>query len=356
MRRFSPRRRSEESLESGQDSFLDIVSNIVGILIILVMIAGARVGAVNPAADPIAPVSDSAAVSVPVQGPDPKENRQEYIEICRKFESGKEAIQSLKGTVGELNTQLQRVKMQADNVENQHHQMLVDIDGMETIVQMESEKKDKSTQQQFEQKRAVYQLDEKIKELQRIEKSLEESGKKSIKIENIPTPLGKKVEGHEGFFCLRNGRISHVPMNVFSERLRSYFRNFRQIQQSEIDDAMGPIEGYTFHFQASLTQVREADGTRLSFSFNFGECIPENDLLGETLKEALADGSVFRRKVALYLKESSTITLFVYPDSFNELREIKKILLEKEYNIALRPMPQNQRITFSPHGSKSTTY
>lgn len=348
MRRFISRRRTAESLESGQDSFLDIVSNIVGILIILVMIAGARVGAVHPNSKPV----ESASTS----DPNPNGDQKKYIEVCRKFESNKEAIQALKGTVGELNTQLQRVKKQADNVENQHHQMLLDIDGMETIVQMESEKKNKTDQEQFEKKRTVFQLDEKIKELKRIEDSLVHSGKKNINIENVPTPLGKKVEGHEGFFCLKNKRISHVPMNVFSERLRSYFRNFRQISQSEIDDKMGPIDGYTFHFQASLNQIREADGTHLSFSFNFGECIPENDQLGETLEKAFAAGSVFQQKIALYLKESSTITLFVYPDSFNELREIKKRLLEKGYTIALRPMPPGQRITFSPQGSKSTSY
>jgi uroporphyrinogen-III synthase len=37
------RPRQEEDLTAGQDSFLDVITNIVGILIILVMVVGARV-------------------------------------------------------------------------------------------------------------------------------------------------------------------------------------------------------------------------------------------------------------------------------------------------------------------------
>ncbi|MBR9804758.1 hypothetical protein GYB59_25025, partial [bacterium] len=42
------RRRNSETLESGSDSFLDIVANIVGILIILIVIAGVRLSQSAP--------------------------------------------------------------------------------------------------------------------------------------------------------------------------------------------------------------------------------------------------------------------------------------------------------------------
>ena len=38
-----PRLRAAEANDTGQDSFLDVVSNIVGIMIILVMVVGARI-------------------------------------------------------------------------------------------------------------------------------------------------------------------------------------------------------------------------------------------------------------------------------------------------------------------------
>ena len=40
------RRTGGKTPQSGEDSFLDIISNMVGIMIILVMVAGVRVGSV----------------------------------------------------------------------------------------------------------------------------------------------------------------------------------------------------------------------------------------------------------------------------------------------------------------------
>ena len=40
---FRRRARESENLDGGQDSFLDVVSNLVGVLIILIMVAGVRV-------------------------------------------------------------------------------------------------------------------------------------------------------------------------------------------------------------------------------------------------------------------------------------------------------------------------
>ena len=60
------RRRLKQTKEAGQDSFLDIVTNIVGILIILVMVIGARVQhlSIKPDSAPppeVAALADEAA-------------------------------------------------------------------------------------------------------------------------------------------------------------------------------------------------------------------------------------------------------------------------------------------------------
>ena len=50
------RRRPKGELQFGSDSFLDVVANIVGILIILIVIAGLRVGQM-----PVAKISTNAS-------------------------------------------------------------------------------------------------------------------------------------------------------------------------------------------------------------------------------------------------------------------------------------------------------
>ena len=58
---YSRRARNADRLEDGQDSFLDVVSNLVGVLIILVMVAGARV---RNAASEVAKVADAPETAI----------------------------------------------------------------------------------------------------------------------------------------------------------------------------------------------------------------------------------------------------------------------------------------------------
>src|ERR1700733_14729157 len=48
------RRRNSDEIEFGSDSFLDIVANIVGILIILIVVAGIKAGAAPVSAEHLA--------------------------------------------------------------------------------------------------------------------------------------------------------------------------------------------------------------------------------------------------------------------------------------------------------------
>jgi hypothetical protein len=49
-----------------------------------------------------------------------------------------------------------------------------------------------------------------------------------------------------------------------------------------------------------------------------------------------------------------TITIWTYPDSFDEFRKLKKILYQQGYAVAGRPLPEGMPIGASPSGSKSS--
>ncbi len=346
-RRYTQRRRSGENNEEGQDSFLDIVSNIVGILIILVMIAGAQVGAVHP--------QDETNLSPENQGPSETE-KKEYIDVCQQFLDKAQTLKTVKEKVSELNNQLALVRQQADGVEEEQSQMAMKAGSIRATIELVAEKNGRQEKDVFDQKRHLLELTEELQGLELSKKSLESSSKKIVTLENVPSQLGKKVEGHEGFFCLRNSKVSHVPMNIFKEHLRGYFQQPTRRFQENIDDQFGPVENYYFHFQASLHESREPEGLVHTIVFDLGECIPVNNNIGESVETALKNNSDFQQKLKLYLQDTSTITLFVYPDSFNELRILKKFLMDNGYNIAFRPMPVGQEITFSPNGSASKSY
>ncbi|MDO5567195.1 MAG: hypothetical protein Q4G59_11110 [Planctomycetia bacterium] len=364
------RRRSEsESMESGQDSFLDIVSNVVGILIILVMIAGAQVGAIHSPSEEKQPtVPDPVAVSLP-SDPAPtseessdkslavsRDEMLQYVQIAKKFGETKSDILTMQKETQSQNLQLERTKQRADSAQIEHQNMLENITKLEAAIELESRKKSESDKKAFDRRQELARLDAQAQTLAQTRDTLAKTKTTPKLLQNVPTPLAKKVDGHEAFFCLRRGKISHVPMNVFTERIRGMFSGIRSVKEEKIDKTIGPVEDYSFHFQASTHQVRHADGIEIVFSFDYGEFIPATDDVGETAQAALTQGSKFDQKLSMYLNDNSTITLFVYPDSFDLLRQIKQHLLDHKFVIALRPMPANQNITISPHGTASTTY
>ena len=106
-----------------------------------------------------------------------------------------------------------------------------------------------------------------------------------------------------------------------------------------------------------MTSQRDAEGVQYSLSFQFGECLPTVDELGEPIDEALADQrSLFVGRLMQTSPQDTIITIFVYPDSFSYLRDVKKLLTSLGFSIALRPLPEEEPIAVSPNGTASSTY
>ena len=83
--------------------------------------------------------------------------------------------------------------------------------------------------------------------------------------------------------------------------------------------------------------------------------VPTDDNLGEPLQVALSEDSQFRSTLRQYDPDRTTITVWVYPDSFQYFRSLKAKLLELGYLTAGRPMPEGQPIGGSPDGTRSAS-
>ena len=366
------RTRKTETPQSGEDSFLDIISNMVGIMIILVMAAGVQVGSVPETETPGAPELETAAEPVPkpmpaaeqliAQNPEPAPAEPSFAEKTKYLETMKEFTRlrndgiSLKAEVDELNRQMLNLKNEALGADAEYQGLTADIAAAEAAVERKTRLKTDSEQTRIAQNAELRRLTAESDRLKAEAEQLSQIRPKAEILENMPTPMTKKVEGNEAVFALRGGKISHVPIGYFAERVRGYFRSIRDTSHPHFEETLGPTDGYIFKFRGSLHKHQSGDG-RLTMSviFDEGEFIPSPNI-GETFGEASAPDSEFRTKLALYLRESSVITLSVYPDSFELLREIKKFLLENDYTIAIRPMPAGRNIVISPNGTASTTY
>jgi hypothetical protein len=69
--------------------------------------------------------------------------------------------------------------------------------------------------------------------------------------------------------------------------------------------------------------------------------------------QALSPGSELFSRLKAFKPQSTTVTVWVYPDSFDDFRSIKAELFKRGYLTAARPMPEGHPIGGSPDGSRS---
>jgi hypothetical protein len=76
--------------------------------------------------------------------------------------------------------------------------------------------------------------------------------------------------------------------------------------------------------------------------------------LGQPINEALQNGSELFARLSAMKPQSTTVTIWVYPDSFDDFRALKAELYQRGFLTAARPMPSGEPIAGSPSGSRSS--
>jgi hypothetical protein len=72
------------------------------------------------------------------------------------------------------------------------------------------------------------------------------------------------------------------------------------------------------------------------------------------MREALQPGSEFNATLQGLNPDRTTVTVWVYPDSFNAYRELKQYLFGRGFLCAARPLPADHPLGGSPNGSRSS--
>jgi hypothetical protein len=83
--------------------------------------------------------------------------------------------------------------------------------------------------------------------------------------------------------------------------------------------------------------------------------VPIRDDLGEPLQQAMSEGSEFRDLLKRLDPDRTTVTVWVYPDSFDQFRTLKAELFRRGFLTAGRPLPEGHPIGGSPDGSRSVS-
>ncbi|MBI3836550.1 MAG: hypothetical protein HY288_01275 [Planctomycetia bacterium] len=321
--------RSTEDHEAnfGGDSFLDVITNFVGILIILVMVVG---GQAKQAIDALSAPPDSAELAAA---------RAEAI-------AAEQDVHRMEAQVGAVEAEL--AARQA-----QRNQLNTLITAIEHDLAERRASLDQQSRNRYDFERDLALAKNELAQLENERQQAEQTAAPAtIKVESYPTPISKTVDSKEAHFQLIGGRLTFVPFDALVDKLqgamREYSRKFDE--QPELTDTLGPIGGFRMRYSIERFDTPRGSILRVTQI----EFLPVSGQLGETIEMALAPESTLREKLKMMSPRQYTITVWTYPDSFAEFRRLKKELYQLGYAVAARPLPMGMPIGASPNGSKSS--
>ncbi|MBI1899521.1 MAG: hypothetical protein HYS13_00225 [Planctomycetia bacterium] len=306
----------------GSDSFLDVITNVVGIVIILVMLVGMRIKHAPP--------------------PQPDTRADELAAATQTAETLEEDVLRLKTSLAAIDAEEQGARgrlagrlAQAPREEELASQL---ADGRRRF------------QKEIEQsQRSLLDLQRQLADLQGQLKDAMSVRPKITQIQSYPSPVSRTVDGPEAHFQLLGGRVAYVPFKELAGMMESdVYRKMSTLRNSpELAAVVGPLRGFSLSYT-----IKHPEGSSMAYLAKV-TFVPESSQMGESLNESLRADSSFRAALAQYDSKTTVVTLWTYPDSFAEYRRLKKDLYELGYSVAGRPLPHGRLITGSPSGSRS---
>jgi hypothetical protein len=312
----------------GINSFLDVISNFVGILIILVMVVGERAKNYPPDLLPQSPAS-------------------------AELESARARAASLESESRDLERQRAIVDGELSTRTAERDRLSTVVAAIERGVSTRRAALDEQSRRRWDVDRQLAVERDELARLDAQRQAAETTAvPETIKIESYPTPISKTVDGKEAHFQLLGGRLVFIPFDILVDQLRGAVReqSWKTQDGGDISDTLGPVGGFRLRYA-----MQRHDTSRGSFmQVTYVEFIPTSAQMGETMDVALAAHSKFRDKLEMLSPRQYTITIWTYPDSFAEFRQLKKELYNLGYAVAARPLMTGMPIGASPHGSRSS--
>ena len=334
------RRRQDETNDAAQDSFLDIVANIVGILIILVMVVAVR--------------AKNAPVTLSIPSPE-----QQVAQ--KRLDQGLAAEKTLHTSVLELAEKIRRLELNKRVRAAERNQLALMVAAAEKMIEKRREELDSAAQDDFDKRRRLADAQAELDKLKEQYELTSRLKPEAVRVDAYPTPLSKMVHGHELHLQLRAGRITVMPWDEIISELKAEFeRNINRMRsEAEVSGRIGPIGGFrvTYTIGRHDVSMREYEATGRGGSYIQLERFqlhPVSSRMGESIDVALASGSELRESLSHCRPGRTTVTAWVYPDSFDTYRRLTKELYSLGFTVAGRPMPEGELIGGSPQGSRSS--
>lgn len=392
------RRATQGDQEFGSDSFLDIIANIVGILIILIVIAGVKVArqpdsVSEDGADTFEGATAEAESEVAVDQPEmigmpdwdavPSRNLVlDSIPLDRSVELKRS--QALKQKVSRDEAQLKAYLVSLQKVpRTEGRDELPEVDAeldrtSSTIASLKSAVLD-AEQKTNDQRKALVALQKRddyvdgalqqiaveTRRLQEVLETTEEERKQAEASKDVLShrlsPVGKSVSDRETHFRLHNGKIAHLPIERLVDRMTEQIKSRQRIVMKfrRYEGVVGPLDGFIMKYvvqRQALSPLQAMQYGQNSYRFSVSRWTiePSDTYRGETVEQALKQGARFRQLVESAEPDSS-VTIWLYPGDFENFAKLRELAHSMNLRVAARPLPEGTPVAGSPTGSQSTS-
>ncbi len=373
----------------GSDSFLDIVANLVGILIILIVLAGLRASqaplqpdelpgmaeadVVVPEPSERAPVVEElpqaplVAESDPESLPDPEPTAVAPIEAPVKeplpepppfvgvtVEDAAEQLATLQRDVQQAKDRLATVDVAAAWEQTKAlQQRLAEQAARLRSLQIDAAKKTFLAEQDArlaQQANAeAIRLRRRLEDVNQQLEELSESRTPTDPLEIRINPIGRRSTGDEVFFVIEKEKVLRIPVRELFELAAGRERgNTSLILRAETQrGVVGPVEGVTFDYEVGM-QVRPVSSSSSSVSYTnsvvmHGIMHPSVRAPREAVDEALAEGGLLSRTL-LQTDRGSVVRLSVATDSFEYARRVAAYCRDLGFLVSMNTMEPGEEI------------
>lgn len=325
-------RQREQDQGIGEDSFLDTIANLVGILIIFVVIIVTRSqsNALAVAQKELAsqqslrdqPLQDAISLQKDLQ--EKQKRWMQYVE-----ESERQRLQR-----DQLLQQITQAQAQSSPDEDPTVAQLAHLET--TVTQLEQMREDLVSQTEAEEKPAEV-----------------------VALRHLPTPMAKTVFNKEVHVQLAGSRIAVIPWDRLVESLKREVERVVQAnaRKEVLEGQLGPVGGFLMQYKLSnktgmISDGRSAGMGRMVELIRF-DLAPTSGVVWETLDQAIGEGGRLRMELAGRNPKETVTTVWVYPDSFDVFRPLQERLFDLGFLTAARPLPQGVPIGAAPTGAAS---
>lgn len=375
-----------DDIDFGSDSFLDVIANIVGILVILIVVAGLRVKHAPPNLDgadvstehakQAAAILAENAASLAKEAADWEAYRAESakrqklavtqradaVEWAARLESQKRAIAQRSELQSRIDATVASWRVQATELEAEIARRQASLGNPSAPPDLDAKtQRDRANLQFWRQqedkllereRQLAATLAEKRKELA----ALNPNDKPIKTLVHYSSPIATPLSKKELHFRLEGGKVDFVPLDALIDRVRIELSLRDDKSESTFQGVAGPVEGFRLRYsfvaaQSSLSEIM-ASGSRKLQLVSF-EVIPPIEDQRETVARALLDGSRLLERLKANPPAGAAVTLWVYANAFADLQPLQQRLHEEGYLVALRPLPAGASISGSPMGTAS---